>query len=89
MSDSTERCWLVERTVDQRNLVTLVYATPDGSRFQRRERSATALRTGSPVTAAVEISADELEDVTDEDIREQYASEARRVAETYDPDEEI
>lgn len=89
MSDSTVRCWLVERTVDQRNLVTLVYATRDGSRFQRRQRSATALQTGSPVTAAVEIPEDDLEPVPDAETREQYETEARRVADAYDPDAEI
>jgi len=26
MSDSTVQCWLVERTFDDRNLVTIVYA---------------------------------------------------------------
>jgi len=66
MSDSTVQCWLVERTFDDRNLVTIVYATPDGSRYQQRERSATSLQTGSTVTAAAEIPDDELEPVADE-----------------------
>ncbi|WP_255192290.1 hypothetical protein [Natronobeatus ordinarius] len=86
MSESTVRCWLVERSFDDRNLLTLVYATPDGCRFQRRERSAAALRNGPPVTAAVEIEADALESVTDEETRERYAAEAARTAERYAPD---
>ncbi len=89
MSDSTVQCWLVERTFDDRNLVTIVYATPDGRRYQQRERSATALRTGSPVTAAAEIPADELEAVPDEETRERYATEAERVAAQYDPDDRL
>lgn len=88
MSDSTEQCWLVERTFDDRNLVTIVYATLDGSRYQRRERSAAALRR-SPATAAVEVDAAELEPVSDAETRERYAAEARRTADQYDPDETI
>ncbi|APX98266.1 MULTISPECIES: hypothetical protein [Natronorubrum] len=89
MSDSTVRCWLVERTFDDRNLVTIVYATPDGSRYQQRERSATSLRTGAPVTAATSIPEDELEGVPDEETQTRYATEAERVAEQYDPDDEL
>ncbi|QSX00523.1 hypothetical protein [Haloterrigena alkaliphila] len=89
MSDSTVRCWLVERDFDSRNIVTLVYATPDGSRYQQRERSSTALRSGPDVTAAVEVDEDELEPVTDEETRERYATEAERTAEQYDPDDPI
>ncbi|WP_226483141.1 hypothetical protein [Natrinema amylolyticum] len=89
MSDSTVQCWLVERTFDDRNLVTIVYATPDGSRYQQRERSSTSLRTGGAVTAATEIPEDELEPVTDEETRERYAEEVDRTAEQYDPDDQI
>lgn len=89
MTDGTEQCWLVERTFDDRNLVTLVYATPDGSRYQRRERSAASLDAGGPVTAAAEIPADELERVSDEETRERYATEAQRTASEYEPDDPI
>lgn len=88
-SDSSVRCWLVERTFDDRNLVTIVYATPDGDRYQRRERSSTSLRSGSPVTAAVDIDESDLEPVDDEATRDRYAAEARRTAEQYDPDEQL
>ena len=89
MSDSTVRCWLVERDFDSRNIVTLVYATPDGSRYQQRERSSAALRSGPDVTAAVEVDEDELEPVSDDETRERYATEAERTAEQYDPDDPI
>ena len=89
MSDSTVRCWLVEREFGDRDFVTIVYATEDGSRYQQRQRSSTALRTGSPVTAAVEVPEDELSPVTDEETRERYATEAQRTAERQDPDDEI
>ncbi|RQH00714.1 hypothetical protein [Natrarchaeobius oligotrophus] len=89
MSDSTERCWLVEREFGQRNVVRIVYATTDGSRYHRRERSTTALQTGSPVTAAVDVSEADLQPVEDDDTRDRYATEAERTARQYDPDEPI
>lgn len=89
MTDSTVQCWLVEREFGARNIVTLVYATPDGSRYQQRERSSTALRTGSAVTAATEIPESDLEPVADAETRERYATEIERVTDQYDPDEPI
>ena len=85
----TVECWLVERSFDDRNLVTIIYATPDGSRYQQRERSGTSLRTGSTVTAGAEIAESELEAVTDDATRERYASEATRTADQYEFDEPI
>ena len=89
MSESTVRCWLVERDFGNRNIVTLVYATPDGSRYQQRERSSTMLQSGVEVTAAVDVPEAELESVADEETRERYAREADRTAEQYDPDDPI
>jgi len=87
MSD-TVQCWLVERTFDDRNLVTVVYATPDGERYRRQERSAHSIGR-NPVSAAAEIPDEDLEPVPDEATREQYAAEAERTAANYDPDEAI
>lgn len=89
MSDSTVRCWLVERELGDRDFVTLVYATPDGSRYQQRQRSSTSLHTGPAVTAATEIPADELEPVPDEETRERYAAEVERTTDRYEPDDPI
>ncbi len=86
---ATQRCWLVERTFDDRNLVTLVYATPDGERYQRRERSANSLRAGNAPTAAVDLDPAELEPVDDPDTIDRYATEANRVANTRAPDEQL
>lgn len=89
VTEDTIRCWLVERELGQRNVVTLVYATPDGRRYQRRERSQTALRTGSSITAAVEVAPEDLEPVPDEETRDRYATEAERTAAQYEPGEPI
>ena len=83
----TVRTWLVERSYDDRGLVTLVYATPDGERYVRREVAMNVLRR-SPATAAREVEADTLEP-TPESERERYAAEADRVRENNAPDDEI
>ncbi|NHN46239.1 hypothetical protein G9464_01315 [Halostella sp. JP-L12] len=88
-SDDRVRVWLVERDLDQRNLVTLVYATPDGDRRYRRQLSSAALDRGADVTAATTVAPADLEPVEDPDRRKQYAEEARRVADDRDPDEPL
>ena len=83
------RAWLVERSYDDRNLITLVYATPDGTRAVRKERSATVMhQQGSRVTAAVDVDPDALSAVDAAD-RERYADEAARVRDRHDPDEKV
>ena len=87
-SGETVQLWLVERDYDDRNLVTLVYATPDGERFQRHERSAHLLsRQG--VTAATEADPSDLEAVDDDETRERYAEEVERVRERHDPGDQL
>ncbi|WP_276259423.1 hypothetical protein [Haloglomus litoreum] len=95
MSDDTTgagtdevRTWLVERSYDSRNLITLVYATPDGERALTRELSASMLDR-TPVTAARDVDPDDLAPVEDDDRRERYRTEAERVQENNDPDDEI
>ncbi|WP_324759889.1 hypothetical protein [Haloarcula montana] len=85
----TVRCWLVERSSygDER-MVTLVYATPDGERYLQKQFS-TNLLMKKRVTAAIEAEADRLETVDDEATRERYATEASRMADEHDPDEEV
>ncbi len=82
----TTRCWLVEREYDDRGVLRLVYATPDGSRSLRRERSAAL---GGEVTAAEEVREDRLRPVEDEGLRERYATEVERVRARHDPDDPI
>jgi hypothetical protein len=83
------RAWLVERSYDDRNLITLVYATPDGARALRRERSATVMhQQGSRVTAAVDVAPDALSPVDPAD-RDRYAAEAARMADRHAPDDEV
>jgi hypothetical protein len=83
-----ERVWLVERKYTDKGLVTLVYATPDGDRHLRMQRSSNMLRT-SDVTAATTVEADRLIPVTDDADRERYAAEAERMLDRHDPDDAV
>ncbi|MFB6160179.1 MAG: hypothetical protein ABEJ61_03275 [Haloferacaceae archaeon] len=87
--DGGVRCWLVERTYTDKGLVSLVYATADGERVLRRERSPEILQRTGGVTAATTVDPDGLEPVADADDRERYATEAARMADRHDPDETV
>jgi len=90
MTDDTVRVWLVERTYsdDEQNLVILTYATPDGTRYFRKERALTSFSDVRDTTAAVEAAPENL-GTTDADHREVYAAEAKRMAAEHDPDDVI
>lgn len=86
------RVWLVERTFsdDEQNVIILVYATSDGSRYHRKERALPSFSgAGRETTAAVSVSPDQLGRVTDPDRRKRYAEEATRMAETHDPTDAV
>ncbi|WP_415382373.1 hypothetical protein [Halosimplex sp. TS25] len=91
-ADETVQVWLVERTYsdDEQNIIILVYATPDGERYFRKERALTSFTSDiRETTAAVDVSPNNLGTVTDPEERERYATEAARMAETYDPDDPV
>ncbi len=86
------RVWLVERTYsdDEQNIIILIYATPDGEFYHRKERALTSFTAAGPATtAAVEVDPDDLGRVDDAATREQYTAEAERMAATHDPDDPI
>lgn len=87
----TERVWLVERTYsdDEQNIIILVYATPDGSKYLRKERSLTSFGDVRDTTAAVDAKAGSLGAVDDAEQRDEYAAEVERTREQYAPDEAI
>lgn len=88
--DDTVRAWLVERSYDDRGLIVMVYATPDGERARRKELSATVMnQRGVAPTAATEVAAADLDEVTDDETRERYAAEVARMREKHDPDDEV
>ena len=83
--------WLVERTYsdDEQNLIILVYATTDGERYLRKERALTSFTDSRETTAGLVVSRDRLGDTTDQELRERYAAEARRMADEHEPDDPI
>jgi hypothetical protein len=88
-SEETVQCWLVERSSygDER-MVTLVYATLDGDR-QLTKQLSTNLLMRTTVTAGKSVEPDRLESVDDADTRDRYATEATRMADQHDPDDEV
>ena len=91
MGDDKVRVWLVERTYsdDEQNLIILVYATPNGDQYFRKERALTSFTDTRDTTAALDVDPDNLGTVDDEDEREQYATEATHMAENHDPGDPI
>ncbi|MFB6102412.1 MAG: hypothetical protein ABEJ73_07575 [Haloplanus sp.] len=83
------RLWLVERTYDDKGLISLVYATPDGAAVRRIERAPIAVERSGGVTAAVDADPEALDPVDDDDRRERYAAEATRMADRHEPDETV
>ena len=77
----------MERSYNDRDLVTLVYATPDGQRAVRKEVPMTAISQGTvAVTAAKTVNEANLEPV---ETTERYRREVARVREDHGPDDEI
>ena len=87
----TIRVWLVERTYsdDEQNLIILIYATPDGTQYFRRERALTSFQDVRDTKVAVDADPDNLGAVNEPERREQYALEAQRMADVHDPDDVI
>ncbi|MFP8954953.1 hypothetical protein ACLI4Z_18645 [Natrialbaceae archaeon A-arb3/5] len=85
------RVWLVERTYsdDEQNLIILTYATTDGTRYFRKERALTSFGDVRDTTASTAVEPTNLGSVTDSEQREQYATEAQRMAAVHDPDDVI
>ncbi len=65
--EGTVRVWLVERTYsdDEQNMIILIYATPDGGRYFRKERALTSANDIRKTMAAVEASPHNLGTVED------------------------
>ncbi len=80
------RVWLVERTYSDRDLLTLVYATPDGERYLQKELAG---RLGGETTAAIEVEDDRLSPVDDDGRRERYADEVERMANKHEPGDTV
>lgn len=85
-SESETRLWLVDRSYDK-NLVTLVYASEDGSEYVQKQLSQQLLMR-RPVTAAIDEPTPNVEPVADDE-QSRYADQARQMAASHDPDDEV
>lgn len=90
MSPETDevRVWLVERGYNNRDLIILKYATLEGDQVFRRELASQAIDMDT-VTAAKDVSLENLETVDETEVQERYESEAKRMADIHDPDDPI
>lgn len=89
MSDEAVQVWLVERSYGaDEDLVTLVYATPDGDRHVTHQFSQVLLRK-KEITAAETVPDDRLEPVRDPETRDRYAAAASSLAADHDPDDPV
>ncbi|MFB6111103.1 MAG: hypothetical protein ABEJ35_01050 [Halobacteriaceae archaeon] len=86
--DETVNVWLVAREVDDRDLVTLTYATADGRHVDVRQLARSHLER-DPATAGDEVSRADLEPVTDPSRQTRFAEEASRVKRKHDPEDRI
>jgi hypothetical protein len=84
---------MVERTYssDSPNILVIVYATPDGEQYLQKEWAFNRFGAGRApeVTAAIEAESADLNPVEDEELCEQYATEAERMQERHDPDDPV
>lgn len=80
------RVWLVERGYNNRDLIILKYATPNGDRLFQKEVASQALNT---VTAAKDVSPNNLGTVDKPDLQERYAAEVARMKEKHEPDDPV
>jgi hypothetical protein len=86
--------WMVERTFseDSPNILVVVYATPDGARYLRKEWAYNRFGStpGAPsVTAARTVDPTRLAPVEDHETRDRYAAEAARMAARHDPTDSV
>jgi hypothetical protein len=91
VSDETVQVWLAERTYsdDEQNIVILVYATPDGRRYLRKERALTSFSDDRPTTAAVDARPSSLGRVEDPEEQERYATAVAETRAQYDPSDHV
>lgn len=81
------RCWLVDRRLDDGRVVTVTYATVDGTAVTTRQHALPSV--GDGVAAAITVDPDALTPVDDPADRERYQAEVARVREQHDGDDRI
>jgi hypothetical protein len=85
--------WMVERTysADSPNILVVVYATLDGTRYLQKEWAFNRYGSspGPTVTAARDVETARLSAVEGPDTQDRYRTEAERMRERHDPDDTV
>ncbi len=90
MTTGTVRVWLVDRTVTEKpTLINHVYAVEEGDRYYLAEHSVGGSAGETQAPAAIEVAEEDLSSVEDDTRREEYASQARQMAERHAPDDTV
>lgn len=90
MGEDTAQVWLVDRTVTEKpSLINHIYATEDGERYYQQERSKGGSDMTDDTTAAIDVNDEKLSAVDNDELREEYAAEASRMADRHDPNDSI
>lgn len=90
--EDSVQVWMVERTfsADSPHILVIVYATLDGTQYLQKERAFNRFGGNAPeVTAAIEVSSNDLVAVDDDERRERYAAEAVRMRERHEPTDAV
>lgn len=85
--DDTERVWLVERSLDDGRVITLTYASMDGTRVLTRQQAVMSMSSGVPVS--IEVKQDELSAVDESEQQDRYRSEVARMQNRHSPGDRV
>ena len=77
--------WFVHREYTDKGLITLEYATPDGTRSFVKQISPNA----TDPTAMKTVAEADLQPVEDPDKRDRFESEVARMQDRHDPDDRV
>ncbi len=85
--DDTERVWLVERSLDDGRIITLTYASADGTAMLTRQQAVRSMSSGVPVS--IEVDQEELSEVDEPEQQDMYRSEVARMQTQHTPGDRV
>lgn len=85
--DDTERVWLVERSLDDGRIITLTYASADGTAVLTRQQAVMSMSSGVPVS--IEVDQEELSEVDEPEQQDMYRSEVARMRNRHTPGDRV
>lgn len=82
-----DRVWLVERSLDDGRVITLTYASVDGTRVLTKQQAVMSMSSGVPVS--IEVEQDELSAVDKSEQQDRYRSEVARMQTQHAPGDKV